>query len=147
MAGKTPQRDESAALRSLLAIVDRAVELQDRADDVLFACAAGDEPTAHVAREGGSVAGEYQRLWGWSRDAVPDAGPESLEGRVSALLMAHCQVVHGAVRFAFPRYRTERTEQQRQAVTRLGSMAVDLRAARDELRMWVAVGGDPVDGG
>jgi hypothetical protein len=139
MAGQTPQRDDGATLRSLLTIVDRAVALQDRADAVLFACALDGEPGSRVAREGGTVAGEYQRLWGWSRDIAPDADPGSLEGRASVLLMAHCNTVHVAIRFAFPRQRTERSEQQRKAVTRLGSIAEELRAVREELRMWVVV--------
>jgi hypothetical protein len=139
MAERTPQRDGGAALRSLLMIVDRAVALQDRADAVLFACAVDGEPGARVAREGGVVAGEYQRLWGWSRDLAPDADPGSLEGRASALLMAHCNTVHVAIRFAFPRQRTERSEEQRRAVTRLGPIAEELRAVREELRMWIVV--------
>jgi hypothetical protein len=147
MAGPTPQRDDRAALRSLLAIVDRAVDLQDRGDAVLFACAVDGEPATRVAREGGVVAGEYQRLWEWSREVAPDADPGSLEGRASALLMAHCTTLHVAIRFAFPRYRTERTEEQRRAVTRLGPIAGELRAVREELRMWLVVGAGAGDEG
>lgn len=146
MAGRTPHRDEDAALRSMLVIVERAVELQDRADSALFACATGDDPPTGAAREGGVVAGEYHRLWEFARDAAPGAGPESLEGRVTALLFAHCQVVHTAVRFAFPQYRTERSERQRRSVQRLGAIAEQLRSAADELRLWIAVSVDPDDG-
>jgi hypothetical protein len=147
MAERTPQHDgdydNGTALRSLLAIVERAVDLQDRADAVLFACAAEDEPGARIAREAGAVAGEYNRLREWARETAPDADPGSVEGRAVALLMAHCQSVHVAVRFAFPRFRTERTEEQRRAVTRLGAVAARLREVREELRMWVAIqGGD-----
>jgi hypothetical protein len=146
MAGRTPQHDDGAALRTLLAIVDRAIALQDRADAVLFGCAVDGEPSTRVAREGGAVAGEYQRLWEWSHETAPDADPRSLEGRISALLMAHCQAVHLAIRFAFPRYRTERSEEQRQKVTRLGGIAPELRSLREELRMWIVMdGGDPGD--
>jgi hypothetical protein len=142
MAQQEPRHDSGAALRALLTIADRAVDLQDRADAVLFACAAPGEPSGRVAREAGVVANEYHRLAEWARSVTPDADPDSLEGRVRVLLSAHCEQVHWAVRFAFPRYRTERSEQQRRAVRRLGRIADELREARDELRMWVALGGD-----
>jgi hypothetical protein len=148
MAERTPQHGDDPALRTLLALVDRAIDLQDRADAVLFACATADEPGARIAREGGLVAAEYNRLWEWARESAPDADPASVEGRAVALLMAHCNTVHVAVRFAFPRTRTARSEEQRRAVTRLGSVAGRLRDVREELRMWVVVAGDaPLDGG
>jgi hypothetical protein len=141
MAGQEPLHDSGAALRSLLTIADRAVELQDRADAVLFACAAPGEPSGRVAREGGAVANQYHRLSEWARSVTPDVDPASLEGRIRTLVSAHCDLVHWAIRFAFPQHRTERSEAQRRAVHRLGRIAVDLRSARDELRMWVTLGG------
>lgn len=136
-SGESPEQVESD-LRALLVLVERGIALQDSADAVLFACAAPGEPAGTVAREGGRIAGEYQRLWRWSLDFAPHADPESLERRVSQLLMYHCHLLHVAVRFAFPRYRTARTERQRRAVTALGSPAGELRQVRDELTMWIS---------
>ncbi|HEV2778880.1 MAG TPA: hypothetical protein VGX25_05710 [Actinophytocola sp.] len=132
------QAQELADLRALLAIVDRAIGLQERAVAVIRACAAPGEPPTSVAREGGVVAGEYHRLWGWSLDFAPDAGTESLERRVSQLLMHHCQLLHVSIRLAFPKYRSERLERLRRSVLDLGPLAAELRSVRDELELWIA---------
>ncbi|WP_291419472.1 hypothetical protein [Actinophytocola sp.] len=115
-------------LHALLAIADRGCELQDRAEAVLRGCAGPDRPDTDLAREGGYVAGEYHRLHGWAVDTPsPDAA------RVAQLLMGHCQLVHHAVRLAFPRS-GHRTETHRRAISPdLGDPAGQLRARRDEL--------------
>jgi hypothetical protein len=141
MAGQHPPADRPervvADLLALLAIADQAIDLQERAEAVLHPCAAPGEPLPIVAREGGQIAGEYHRLWGWSLDFAPHADPGSLERRLSELVMQHCQLLHVAVRLAFPKYRTPRTEQQRRAVDDLGPSAAELRSVRDELDLWI----------
>lgn len=129
---------ELGDLRALLAIAERGLSLRARAVEVLRLCAAPGEPPSTVAREGGYVAGEYYRLWGWSLDFAPNAGPESLERRVSVLLMQHCHLVHLAVRLAFPEYRTVRLEQRRQMLVDLGPIVTELLTAREELDMWIS---------
>lgn len=108
---------------------------------MLAACAAVDEPLPQVAREGGAVAREYHRLWGWAVDLAGTAGPDSLEQRAVAVLLLHCSLIHSAVRFAFPRCRTARTEQQRRAVDALGPIGSELRSVCAELDMWITVRG------
>lgn len=112
--------------------------MRARAVEVLQLCAAPGEPPSTVAREGGYIAGEYHRLWGWSLDFAPDAGPQSLERRVSVLLMQHCHLLHLAVRLAFPKYRTARLEQRRRMLVDLGPIATELLTAREELDMWIS---------
>jgi hypothetical protein len=133
---RDPERAR-ADLVALLAIADRGIELQSDAVAVLVACAVPGEPDGFAAREGGRVAGEYHRLWAWSLDFAPLADPNSLERRLSQLLMHHCQVLHYAIRFAFPKFRTPRIERQRRGVVDLGPPAVQLRSLRDELAMWL----------
>ncbi|MFL6142466.1 MAG: hypothetical protein ACJ72N_11450 [Labedaea sp.] len=127
-----------ADLRALLIIVDLGVGMQVDADSVLHACAAPEEPAPVLARAGGRVAGEYHRLWAWSLDYAPYADVDSLERRVSTLLRYHYEVLHVALRIAFPKYRrTARLELQRQAVTGLGAPAAELRSVREELDLWI----------
>ncbi|HET9139021.1 hypothetical protein [Actinophytocola sp.] len=128
-----------ADLVALLAVADRGIALQDDAVAVLRACAAPGEPDGSVAREGGRVAGEYHRLWAFALDFARHADPDSLERRVSQLLLHHCQVLHHAIRFAFPKFRTERLEQARQSVVDLGPPAEEMRSLRDELAMWLSL--------
>lgn len=124
-------------LHALRGIADRAVELQTQALAVLQACSAEEEPHAAVARTAGEIAGEYHRLWAWSLDFATQADSESLERRLSQLLMQHCQLLHFAIRFAFPKCRSIRTEQQRRAATGLGTGANELKSVRNELDMWI----------
>src|SRR5436190_21814288 len=138
--GRPPERPEWALadLRALLIIVDLGLEMQADADAVLHACAAPGEPASVLARAGGRVAGEYHRLWAWSLDYAPHADPDSLERRVSALLRYHYELLHVALRIAFPKYRRpDRLERQTRAVTGLGAPAAELRSVRDELDMWI----------
>lgn len=123
-----------ARLITLQAVVDRGCELQPRAESFLLACSLPDEPGPAVAREGGAIAREYHRLHDWSIDVEGrSSDPESVDQRVSALLMFHCVLVHDAIRLAFPRFRTPRAEQRRRALADLGDPARRLRVARIEL--------------
>ncbi|HEU5473486.1 MAG TPA: hypothetical protein VFV67_22810 [Actinophytocola sp.] len=126
-------------LLALLAIADRGIALQDEAVAALRACAVPGEPDGAAARAGGRVANEYHRLWAASLDFAPHADPESLERRLSQLLLHHCQVLHHAIRFAFPKYRSARLERQRRSVVDLGPPAEALCAVRDELAMWLTM--------
>jgi hypothetical protein len=117
-------------LVTLAAVVDRACELQDRADAVLFLCSLPGEPASALAREGGYVAGEYYRLHSWSLD-VEDTGPLGLQ--VSQLLMYHCHVVHHAVRIAFPKSVPSGSERRRGIAPELGDAGHRLRVTRTEI--------------
>lgn len=115
---------------ALLAVLDRACELQSRAETVLRACAGPGETDTAVAREGGYVAGEFHRLQGW----VLDAGdPTDVEREVAQLLVYHCQVVHYAVRLAFPRSGWQHPDGRSGTTATLGDPAGRLRAVRDDL--------------
>src|SRR5882672_7657780 len=97
MGGSAPMSGPAqtlADLNALLIIADRGVAFQDEARDVIRACAGPAEPPVSVARQGGRVAGEYHRLWAWSLDFAPQASPDSVERRLSQLLIQHCHLVH-----------------------------------------------------
>ena len=135
-SGERPER-VLADLLALLAIADQAIAMKERAEAVLQACAGPEEPSALVAREGGRLAGEYHRLWGWSLDFAPNAGPGSLERRLSELIIEHCQVLHIAVRLAFPTYRFPVGERRHLSSGDLAATSAELRSVRDELELWI----------
>jgi len=126
-----------ADLLALLAIADQAIVLQERAEAVLQACAAPGEPSHFVAREGGRIAGEYHRLWGWSLDFAPSAGKGSLERRLSDLVLLHYQLLHIAVRLAFPRQPVSGGVARPRVVDDLKPWVTELRSVRDELNLWI----------
>ena len=135
MAGfRSDSPADSAELRllGLLAVADRGCELQPRAEAVLLGCATDEPPTPTLAREGGYLAGEYHRLHGWAADADHLSGCDMLRERLAVLLMQHCQLLHHAVRLAFPK--TAHRAAVRRAIAReLGEPAELLRATRDQL--------------
>jgi hypothetical protein len=126
-----------ADLLALLAIADQAIVLQERAEAVLQACAEPGEPSHFVAREGSRVAGEYQRLWGWSLDFAPSAGAGSLERRLSDLVLLHFQLLHVTVRLAFPRQAPPGAFRSVRAIEDLTPWVKELRSVRDELNLWI----------
>lgn len=125
---------EALRLSALLEVVVRAVALQGRADDVIGRCSLPGETPWTVARRGSAVAGEYGRLPGWADDLADHCAPESLPGRITALLRYHLEMVDAALKLAFPRYRTERLERVRMSLTGLGEPAWALRDAETALR-------------
>lgn len=141
-----------ARLVTLQAVVDMGCELQGRAESFLLLCSLPGEPGPAVAREGGEIARQYQRLHAWALDVEGrSSDPESLDQRVPVLLLYHCHVVHAAVRLAFPRSRTAASERRRRELTTLGAPAPRLRAVRLELAAAVAAaeqgtGGSPPPG-
>lgn len=143
MSGQRPSAERPermlADLLALLAIADQAIALQERAEEVLRACASGDEQSVLVAREGGRLAGEYRRLWGWSLDFAPNAGARSLERRLSELIMQHCHVLHLAVWLALPTYRFPAGPLRHPLPGDLSAPAAELRSVRDELDLWITV--------
>jgi hypothetical protein len=141
MASQDPTADRPervlADLLALLAIADQAILLQERAEAVLQACGDPGEPSHFVAREGSRVAGEYQRLWGWSLDFAPSAGVGSLERRLSDLVLLHFQMLHVAVRLAFPRQGAPGAFRSVRAIEDLTPWVAELRSVRDELNLWI----------
>ena len=123
--------DAELHLLALLAIVDRGCALQPRAEAVLRACATIARPGPEVAREGGFVAGEYHRLYGWAADADCTGAIGALYKQVALLLMQHCMLVHYAVRLAFPK--SGHRPQRCPISPELGNPARLLRDSRDEL--------------
>jgi hypothetical protein len=125
---------DSAELRllGLLAVADRGCELQERSEAVLRGCATAEPPGPALAREGGYLAGEYHRLYGWAADAdhLPDG--DALRERLALLLMQHCQLLHYALRLAFPKT-AHRAAVRRAISPALGDPAARLRATRAEL--------------
>jgi hypothetical protein len=116
-------------------IADRAVELQFDADAVICACAQPGETPTSVAKEAYRVASEYNRLVSWTLDSPAAGSTENLRSELITLLQYHLIMVHHAVRFAFPKYRTEKSEQLRLGMTGLGAMAAELRATREHIDM------------
>lgn len=132
-----PDAAESLRLRSLLAIVTRAVALQPEAEEVLAACAQPGETPSAVARRGQQVAADYGRLHGWAMDLCGNAAAESLPRRITELLHYHAELIDMALKLAFPRYRSAKLERRRLALTGLGPPAVVLREAEVALRLWI----------
>ena len=83
------------------------------------------------------MAGEYQRLWGWSLDFAPSAGTGSLERRLSDLVLLHFQLLHVTVRLAFPRQAAPGAFRSVRAVEDLTPWVAELRSVRDELNLWI----------
>lgn len=127
----------SLRLRSLLAIVTRAVALQTEAEAVLLACSAPGETSSVVARRGSRVAADYGRLYGWAIDLCGDAPAESLPRRIIELLHYHAELIDVALKLAFPRCHSAELERRRLALTGLGSPSVVLRDAEVALRLWI----------
>jgi hypothetical protein len=141
MASQDPTADRPervlADLLALLAIADQAILLQERAEAVVQACGDPREPSHVVVREGSRVAGEYQRLWGWSLDFAPSAGVGSLERRLSDLVLLHFQMLHVAVRLAFPSQASPGAFRSLRAIEDLTPWVAELRSVRDELNLWI----------
>jgi len=114
-------------------IVDRAVELQLDADAVIFACAQPGETPPSVAKEAYRVASAYNRLVSWTLDSPELGSTRDLRAELITLLQYHLIMVHYAVRFAFPKSRTAKSEQRRLEMTGLGARAAELRAAREHI--------------
>jgi hypothetical protein len=125
---------------ALLAIAERACELQDRAEAVLARAASPARRDAALAQEGGHLAGEYHRLAAWVRDAVVEPGPDptgaARRQELAQLLGYHCQVLHDGIRLAFPRHVGPGTEDRltRHISADLGRPGRRLRELTDELR-------------
>lgn len=122
-----PATAELVRLGALLEVVAQAVALQDRAEAVIVGCAQPGETPWEVARTGRAVAAQYGRLSGWAADLVwPTDGPPPPQ-RVVDLLRYHVGMLDCALKLAFPRYRTDRLESRRLAMTGLGPPARELR--------------------
>jgi hypothetical protein len=132
-----PHAAESLRLRSLLAIVTRAVELQTEADEVLVACSQPGETPSVVARRGQQVAADYGRLHGWAMDLCGNDSADSLPRRITQLLHYHAELIDVALKLAFPRYYSAKLERRRLALTGLGPPAIVLREAEVTLRLWI----------
>ena len=129
-----PTTAEALRLSALLEVAARAVELQDRADEVIRSCGLPGETPGTVARRGRAVAGEYGRLSGWAEDLAAGARSDSVPWRVAALVRYHLGMLDLALKLAFPRYRTERLEWRRRSLTGLGDPARALREVEAVLR-------------
>ena len=132
-----PAAAEALRLRSLLAIVTRAVQLQAEAEDVLAACAQPGETPTIVARHGQRVAADYGRLHGWAMDLCGGDAAGSLPRRITELLHYHAELIDVALKLAFPRYYSEKLERRRLALTGLGPPALVLRDSEAALRLWI----------
>ncbi len=122
-----PATAELVRLGALLEVVLQAVALQERAEAVIVACAQPGETSWEVARRGRAVAAQYSRLSGWAADLVWQADRPPPPQRIVELLRYHLGMLDCALRLAFPRYRTDRLERRRLAMTGLGSPARELR--------------------
>lgn len=143
---------------TLLAITEHGCRLQERANAVLAQAAHPGEHGAALAREGGYLAGEYHRLYSWVSDTpadfdgaatasaaaqrtaddpaiVADRDDSELQRELAQLLMYHCQVLHYALRLAFPKYRAPIGDDHRRAVCLdLGEPAQRLHDLAEQLR-------------
>ena len=136
-AAGLPVDPAAAVLLRLMAVWEvaaRAVELQDRADEVITACSLPGETPGAVARRGRVVAGEYGRMSGWADDLADGAAADSMPGRVAGLVRYHLAMVDLGLKLAFPRYRTENSERLRMGLSGLGEPAGALREIEVALR-------------
>lgn len=133
-----PVASELVRLGALLEVVVQAVALQDEADAVIAGCAQPGETPCEVARIGRVVAGQYGRLCGWAADLAPRAGSGALSRRAGELLSYYLGMVDSALKLAFPKYRSERLERHRLALTGLGAPARELRDVESALRGRIA---------
>ncbi|QQQ73491.1 hypothetical protein IOD16_19550 [Saccharothrix sp. 6-C] len=129
-----PATAELVRLDALLEVVVQAVALQDRAEAVIADCAQPGEPSWEVARSGRVVAAQYSRLSGWAADLVWQTDRPPPPQRIVELLRYHLVMLDCALRLAFPRFRTDRLESRRLAMTGLGSPARELRDLESALR-------------
>jgi hypothetical protein len=133
-----PATAELVRLCSLLEVVVQAVGMQDRADAVIVACAQPGETPWDIARRGRVVAGEYGRLSGWAADLAWRADRPPPPQRVVELLRYHLGMIDSALKLAFPKYRTDKLERRRLAMTGLGDPARELREVETALRARIA---------
>jgi hypothetical protein len=114
-----------ADLLGLLAVADQALLLQERAEAVLQDC-------TDPAPDGGRVADEYRRLWRWSLDFAPYAAEGSLERRLSELVLGHHWLLRTTARIPVTLHPLRVV-----AFGALRRQSSALRAARDELDLWI----------
>lgn len=129
-----PATAEVVRLGALLEVVAQAVALQDRAEAVIVGCAQPGETSWEVARTGRAVAAQYGRLCGWAADLVWPTDRPPPPQRAVDLLRYHVGMLDCALKLAFPRYRTDRLESRRLAMTGLGTPARELRDLESALR-------------
>lgn len=133
-----PATAELARLGALLEVVVQAVALQERADAVISDCAQPGEPSWEVARSGRAVAAQYGRLCGWAADLAWQTDRPPPPQRIVEVLRYHLGMLDCALKLAFPRYRTDRLESRRLALTGLGAPARELRDLETALRRRIA---------
>lgn len=139
-----PTTAELVRLGSLLEIVVQAVALQARAEAVIVGCAQPGDTPSDVARRGRAVAGQYGRLSGWAADLAWQTDRPPPPQRIVELLRYHLGMLDCALKLAFPRYRSDRLERHRLAMTGLGTPARELRDLESALRARIAdLGGTP----
>jgi hypothetical protein len=129
-----PATADLLRLTAVWQVAARAVELRDRADEVITSCSLPGETPGAVARRGCVVAGEYGRLSGWADDLAAGSAADSVPGRVAGLVRYHLVMVDLALKLAFPRYRTEKSERLRMGLSGLGEPAEALREVEVVLR-------------
>lgn len=129
-----PATAELVRLGALLEVVVQAVALQARAEAVIVSCAQPGDTSWEIARTGRAVAGQYGRLTGWAADLVWQTDRPPPPQRVVELLRYHLGMLDCALKLAFPRYRSERLERRRLAMTGLGAPARELRDLETTLR-------------
>ncbi|MFD0201995.1 MULTISPECIES: hypothetical protein [Saccharothrix] len=129
-----PATAELVRLGTLLEVVVQAVALQERAEAVIADCAQPGEPSWEVARSGRAVAAQYSRLSGWAADLAWQTDRPPLPQRTVELLRYHLVMLDCALKLAFPRYRSDRLERHRLALTGLGAPARELRDLESALR-------------
>ncbi|NUT49175.1 MAG: hypothetical protein HOV94_17970 [Saccharothrix sp.] len=129
-----PATVELVRLSALLQVVVEAVALQDRAEAVIVECAQPGDTSWEVARSGRAVAAQYGRLSGWAADLAWQTDRPPPPQRVVELLRYHLGMVDCALKLAFPRYRSDRLERRRLAMTGLGPPARELRDLESTLR-------------
>jgi hypothetical protein len=134
VAGQQPARRPEQVLvdlLGLLSIADHAMDLQPQAETVLCPCGSSADG---LARRAERLTEEFYELWSRSLSFAPQAGPGSLERKLSGLVEQQYQVLQRALRVGLPEPGTARSEQ---CLARLRSAARELRPVRDELLLWI----------
>jgi hypothetical protein len=96
------------------AVAERAHGLLPDFEAFLAVCAAAADPGSGVGREGHRLATEFDHLVAWLQD---DPAPVSADRELlESGLRYHRAMIHDALRFTFPRCRTEQTEALRRSL-------------------------------
>jgi hypothetical protein len=106
------------------AVAERTLDLLLDFGAFMALCSATDNPGSEIGRAGHRLASEFDRLVSWLHDEPASADQD--RAQLMAGLGYHRAMVHNALRFVFPRARTERSEELRRSLRVIGLPTMQL---------------------